>query len=142
MKSMVVNVEISAGVVLFRKEQDKVYYLLLHYQSGHWDFPKGPVEKGEHLQQTAIRELKEETGIGDAELLNGFKEELSYFFKKGNKVINKKVVFFAAETMQKEVVLSSEHAGYKWLPYKEALAQTTFKNAKQVLEKADKFLFK
>ncbi|HLD85514.1 MAG TPA: bis(5'-nucleosyl)-tetraphosphatase [archaeon] len=142
MKSMVVNVEISAGVVLFRKEQDKVYYLLLHYQSGHWDFPKGHVEKGEHLQQTAIRELKEETGIGDAELLNGFKEEVSYFFKKGNKVINKKVVFFAAETMQKEVVLSSEHAGYKWLPYKEALAQATFKNAKQVLEKADKFLFK
>lgn len=40
-------VEKSAGAVIFRKEEGKIYYLLLHYQARHWDFPKGHLEKGE-----------------------------------------------------------------------------------------------
>ena len=55
--------ETSAGIVIFRKEESKKLFLLLHYPSGHWDFVKGKMEKGETTQQTAIRETKEETGI-------------------------------------------------------------------------------
>ena len=33
--------ETSAGIVLFRKEESKILFLLLHYPSGHWDFVKG-----------------------------------------------------------------------------------------------------
>ncbi len=139
--------EISAGTIVFRKEAGKIMYLLLHYENKetkrkHWDFPKGHIEKGETLKQTALRELEEETGIKDAELVEGFKEAVSYFFKRQDKLISKKVVFFLAETKQPDVIISFEHIGYKWLPYEEALGQTTFKNAKQVLEKADKFIKK
>ena len=137
--------EISAGVILFRKEDKTQLYLLLHYEnkeSGkkHWDFPKGHIEKGESLKNTALRELEEETGIKNVKLLDNFKETISYFFKKEDKLISKKVIFFLAETKQSEIRLSFEHIGYKWLPYEEALQETTFKNAKQVLEKAHKFL--
>ena len=55
--------ETSAGIVIFRRENSKILFLLLHYPSGHWDFVKGKMEKGESVQQTAIRETKEETGI-------------------------------------------------------------------------------
>ena len=55
--------EISAGVVIFRRENSRILFLLLHYPSGHWDFVKGKIEKGETFHQTAIRETKEETGI-------------------------------------------------------------------------------
>ena len=141
--------EISAGVVIFRKESNKKLYLLLQYTAKHWHFPKGHVEeridtngrvRREKLEETALRELKEETGIEDIKLLPDFKEEISYFFKNGNKTISKKVVFFLAETKIEKVRLSFEHISYKWLTYNEALEQTTYKNVKQVLEKANKFL--
>ena len=132
--------EISAGVILFRKEEKHIKYLLLQYSANHWDFPKGHIEKGESLKQTALRELKEETGISDVKIIDNFKEEISYFFKKEGKTISKKVVFFLAETKQSDAKLSSEHIDYKWLPYESAVKQATFKNAKQVLEKANKFI--
>jgi len=55
--------ETSAGIVLFRKENSKNLFLLLNYPSGHWDFVKGKMEKGETTHETAIRETKEETEI-------------------------------------------------------------------------------
>ena len=72
-------VEKSAGAVIFRKEDDKIYYLLLHYQGGHWDFPKGNIEKGEKLEDTVRREVKEETGIENIKFALGFKEAIKYF---------------------------------------------------------------
>ena len=55
--------ETSAGIVIFRKEGSKKIFLLLHYPSGHWDFVKGKMEKGESTHQTAIRETKEDINV-------------------------------------------------------------------------------
>ncbi len=132
--------ERSAGAVVFRKEKNETYYLLLHYQAGHWDFPKGHIEEGESLKQTAIREIVEETGITDIVFLDGFKEKIEYFFKLENKAIFKVVMFFLAQTRTRGVNLSFEHTDFKWLSYKEALAQLTYKNAKEILKKAHNFL--
>ncbi|MGI0011383.1 MAG: NUDIX domain-containing protein, partial [Nitrosopumilaceae archaeon] len=59
--------ERSAGAVLFSETDSGKIFLLLNYPSGHWDFVKGNIEKGETLQQTVIREIREETGITDVE---------------------------------------------------------------------------
>ena len=134
--------EKSAGAVIFRRDNGEVCYLLLHYPVSHWDFPKGNIEKGERLAETIRREVKEETGIGDIEFISGFKEWIKYFFKIKDKNIFKIVTFFLAETKEKEVKISWEHEGYKWLPYKEAIEQLTFKNAKEILKKANEFLRK
>ena len=134
--------EKSAGAVVFRRENKKIYYLLLHYQWGHWDFPKGNIEKGEELKDTVKREVREETGIENIEFIPGFKENIKYFFKLKGKTIFKIVTFFLAETKEKEIKISREHVGFKWLPFKEALEQLTFKNAKEILKKANDFLKK
>ncbi|MBZ9572348.1 NUDIX domain-containing protein [Patescibacteria group bacterium] len=131
--------EKSAGAVIFRQERNKTYYLLLESQAG-WSFPKGVINRDEKPQDTARREIKEETGIEDIEFTPGFKENIKYFFKLKDKTIFKIVTFYLAETKTKEVRTSFEHIGYKWLPYEEALEQLTFKNAKEVLEKANNFL--
>lgn len=142
-------VEKSAGAIIFHKENNKIYYLLLHYQSGHWDFPKGNIEKGEKIEETAKREVKEETGIEDIKFIEGFKEWIKYFYKRtppkfgkreAGKTVFKIVTFLLAETKEKKVKISWEHQGYKWLPYEEALEQLTFKNAKEILKKANDFL--
>lgn len=133
-------IERSAGAIIFRKKEDKIYYLLLHYQFGHWDFPKGHIEKGEKSADTAIREVKEETGLDDLSVVEGFKETIKYFFKVQGKTIFKTVVFYLAEVKNEIVKISFEHTGYKWLPYQEVLKQLTFKNAKRILKKANDFL--
>ena len=55
--------EISAGAVVYFKNKDTIEYLLLHYKSGHWDFPKGHIEEGEEHKDTVEREIEEETSI-------------------------------------------------------------------------------
>lgn len=127
--------EISAGVILFRRAPEP-YYLLLHYESGHWDFPKGHIERGEDAQQTARRELKEETGISEVSFVDGYKQTLRYFFRQKGIGVFKIVIFFLAETEQSEISLSHEHIGFDWLPYDLAMSRLTFKNSQDLLAKA------
>ena len=133
-------VEKSVGAVIFRKEKGNIYYLVLHYEVGHWDFVKGKIEDDEKMKQTIIREAEEETGINDLEFINGFEERIEYFFKRNNKTIFKIVIFLLAETKIEKVKLSDEHIDFKWLNYEQALDQLTFDNAKTVLKKANDFL--
>ncbi len=132
--------ETSAGIVLFRKEESKILFLLLHYPSGHWDFVKGKMEQGESTHQTAIRETKEETGITDITFVENFEEWIEYNFKYQGELVQKKVVFFLAETKTKEIKISHEHSGYTWMDYNSSMEKTTFDNAKTVLTKAEKLL--
>ena len=134
--------EKSCGIVVFRKENGIRKYLLLHYPSGHWDFPKGHVEEGENEHETARRELEEETGISDLKFLDDFREPISYVYKKNRKPSNKQVVFFLGETGTKDIKISFEHKGSLWLPYAEALSKVTFENARKVLTLAEKFMQK
>src|SRR4030042_6066658 len=144
-------IERSAGAVIFRKEKDTQKYLLLHYAGGHWDFPKGNIEKGEKSEEAAGREIFEETGIKDIEFVPGFKETVKYFYKRTppkydkdetGKTVLKTVVFFLTQTKTKKIKISWEHQGFKWLPYEEALEQLIFKNAKEILQKASDFISK
>ena len=114
--------------------------MLLHYPSGHWDFVKGKMEKGETTNQTAVRETQEETGITDITFVKDFEEWIEYNFKYQGELVQKKVVFFLAETKTKEIKISHEHSGYTWMDYNSAMEKTTFDNAKTVLTKAQKLI--
>jgi len=132
--------ETSAGIILFRKEDAKILFLLLHYPSGHWDFVKGKIEDGESTHETAIREAKEETGITDIIFLKNFEEWIKYDFQYQGELVHKKVVFFLAETKTKQVMISHEHLDYIWMDYNTSMEKTTFENAKTVLTKAQMLL--
>ena len=134
--------ETSAGIVLFRKVDSKILFLLLHYPSGHWDFIKGKMEKGESTHETAIREAKEETGITDIIFLENFEEWIKYDFQYQGELVHKKVVFFLAETKTKEIMISHEHLDYTWMDYNTSMEKTTFENAKTVLTRAQILLTK
>ena len=134
--------EKSCGAVVFRKQKGVVQYLLLHYTAGNWDFPKGAQEKKETEEQAAAREVKEETGIEDIEFVEGFKESVKYFYKKGEETIFKEVIFFLVQSLTEHVTLSSEHIGYAWLSYDNAFKKLTFNTSKELLRKSNQFLFK
>ncbi len=131
--------EKSCGAVVYAKNSEPSY-LLLHYEAGHWDFVKGNVEKGENEKETALRELQEETGITDAKFIDGFKEKINYFYKRQGETVSKEVIFFLIETHTTQVVISFEHIGYEWQPYQKAMEKLTFKNARDILKKANDFM--
>jgi bis(5'-nucleosidyl)-tetraphosphatase len=131
--------EKSCGAVVFLKNTD-IKYLLLHYGAGHWDFVKGNVEPHESEKETVIRELQEETGIADAQFIEGFREKIEYFYRRQGATIHKEVIFFLIETHTEKVELSFEHVGYTWLDYQSAMERLTFKNAKAALQKAYELL--
>jgi len=131
--------EKSAGAIVYRKEKEPMF-LLLHYEMGHWDFPKGKIEANEKGLETVKREIQEETGIKDIKILKDFKEKIHYYYKFEGELITKTVVFYLAKTDTENVKLSFEHIGFIWLPYEKAIDKLTYKNAKEILKKANDFL--
>jgi len=134
--------ERSSGAILFsiNNESTKLVFLLLHYASGHWDFPKGNIESGEDEVQAAYREIFEETGIQNVHFLKGFRKKIQYHYIRGNKSIRKEVIFYIARTNTKEIILSNEHVGYAWKDYNQALNQLTYKSAKNLLTEVKMYL--
>ena len=136
--------ERSAGAVVFHENKSRKYLLLKYAGKEHeyWDFVKGNIEKNENEKETVVRELKEETGIDNVDFIVGFKEKIHFFYKRDDKLISKDVVFYLLKTDETKVKISFEHIGYDWLEYEKALKQATFKNAKDILKKAEAFLKK
>jgi 8-oxo-dGTP pyrophosphatase MutT (NUDIX family) len=134
--------EYSAGIVIFRINNGQREYLLLHYSSGHWDFPKGHIEPGESKEEAALRELDEETGL-HAAIINGFEESFSYYHRlpPSGELAYKTVYFFVGQVSTKaSISLSHEHQNYCWLSAKAAIDKLTYDNAKQLLQHVDLFL--
>ena len=133
--------EKSCGIVLFYSDE----FLIIQHSTesnelkGHWDFPKGHVEKGESETQTALRELAEETGIKNLKLLPGFSHNISYNLIKDEKEISKDVTFFVGVTNETNVILSEEHQDYAWLTYDSAIERLTYNNAKESLAISNEF---
>jgi bis(5'-nucleosidyl)-tetraphosphatase len=135
--------EVSAGSVVFFDSPDgKLEYLVLHYPAGHWDFPKGAIEKGETELQAAAREVMEETGIKIESFVPNFRKVIEYRYRKKEGLSHKQVIFFLAKALTKNVTLSFEHSGYQWLDFARAVKRLTFENARNVLREANDFLTK
>ena len=56
------------------------------------------------------------------------------------KIFIKQLFFFLAKTDEKKITLSHEHNDFVWLGYNDAQKKITFRNAKNVLSKANEFL--
>ena len=132
--------EKSCGAAVFREENGVREYLLLRYTERHWDLPKGHVEAGENEEQTARREITEETGISMLDFIPSFKKTIAYRFSRKGALVPKEVVFFIARTNEKQVRLSHEHIGFEWLPFESAVRKMTYKNAQSVLIAAEEHL--
>lgn len=148
--------EKSAGAIIFYKEKGGIIkYLFLKHRAGHWNLPKGLIEKEEKLQEAALREVKEETGLKNVKFINGFKETIRYFFRakydyqikerglKMGQAVMKFVTYFLMESEDKNVKLSFEHEGFEWLEFNEAMERLKkLKNMQPVFKKAHQFLTK
>lgn len=130
--------ERSCGAVIFSGNGEKRKFLLIkNKRSAHWGFPKGHVEKGETNEETALREIKEETGL-DVKLIPEFASRSEYTIQGK---VEKNVTIFLARTLSEEVVLQEEEIESSvWLDYQKAMKTLKFENDKTILKKAYNFM--
>ena len=124
--------EKSCGAVVFRNKNDNIQVLLIrHLNGGHWAFPKGHVEKGETEEQTALREVLEETGLA-VELDNRYRQVVSYSPKKD---VVKNVVYFVATASSDAATVAQEEeiSQIVWVDMHNAADYVSFDNDKKVL---------
>lgn len=139
--------EISCGgvPVYFKKSLKRItkpLYLLVQHRGPlrYWAFPKGRQSLGESYEQTAIREIREETGQTNFKIMKRLISDSIYFPKRGPKTIVKKVVFFLVRFFSKEIKLSTEHINWRWATFEEALSLLTFYDYQRVLEESHELL--
>lgn len=129
--------EKSTGAVIFTEENTVRNYLVLHSTLGHTTLCKGHVEGSETEHETAIREIREETGL-TVDFIDGFREVITYSPKPG---VVKDVVFFLARLSGGELTCQPEEvADARFLPFEEALEALTHPSDRDTLQKARAFL--
>ncbi|EKE19118.1 MAG: hypothetical protein ACD_9C00128G0001 [uncultured bacterium] len=138
--------EKSVGGVIYRENKGKPLFLLVQYRSWQWDFPKGHVEEGETEEQTLRREVFEETGISDLEILPNFRSSVRYFYvAKGNEkkerrdqgrgiYIFKNAVYFAVKTTEEDVKIDFENKDFVWLSYEDTYKKLKNSGSKKVIQ--------
>jgi bis(5'-nucleosidyl)-tetraphosphatase len=145
--------EKSVGIILYRIDaQEGIQYLLLYLRGDYWNVPKGHMEEGESEAETAVRELREETGIAGVQVIDGWRQQTQFMFKekhgtKSGEFIRKDLVLYLAELpvgqQVKPLVNEGEGEkinGYAWLPFKVASKYLKFKNLKEILTEAESFI--
>ena len=130
--------EKSCGAIVYRKYHGNTEILLIkHIGSGHWSFPKGHVEEGETELETAMREIKEETGI-DVMLDPTFRELVTYSPKKDTQKV---VVYFIAKAKPgSPVPQENEVAEVRWVEINRAAELLVYDNDRCIVNKAKKFI--
>ena len=115
--------EPTAGGVVFRRDQDgAVEFLLIQDHKDRWTIPKGHIEEGETAQQTAIREIGEEAGLKDVEVL-GWLGKIHFRYRRLEKLvlISQQVYLMRVRTDGNEIQKEEWMNGIKWFKFQDAL---------------------
>ncbi|RMA78623.1 NUDIX domain-containing protein [Metamycoplasma subdolum] len=135
-KNQKVFKEKSCGAIVFKKVNDLLHVLLVEQNVGNWSFPKGHVEEGESEEETAIREVKEETNI-DINIIPNFREISTYSPKL---FTMKDVIFFVAKPTSDILIKQDEEIKVvEWVSIKSAKNRITHDSDIEILNKAVEF---
>ena len=126
----------AAGGAVLNNEKDEVLMILRH---GRWDLPKGKKNSGERNRETAIREVMEETGLQELEIIK--KISVTYhFYRRNKRLIIKKTHWFLMNARRRQELNPARDEGIekvKWVPFEKAIQKSnkTFRSITEVLEK-------
>jgi 8-oxo-dGTP pyrophosphatase MutT (NUDIX family) len=135
--------EISAGGVVYRKQRGTVEVALIRVRK-RWGLPKGRVEEGEGLQETALREVREETGL-DGKIVAKL-GDITYWYtnktKEGETIrIFKRVYFYLVRWLKGDVSRHDDEVEEVcWFPMDEALRRIAYPTEREIVNKAKALL--
>ena len=129
------NKETSIGAIVFKKLSNKFRFLILRRRDNSiWEFPKGHIKTDESEYDTLKRELSEELGIKEYDLVKDFREEISYVSSRN---VVRKFVFYLLN-WDGAIKESEEHIEHKWITLEEASEYFEHKDIIRLLKKAEK----
>ena len=130
--------EYSCGAVVYRVINGEYRFLLIkNKRSAHWGFPKGHVENDETPEETARREVLEETGL-NIELIPDFESRSEYTIQ--GKVEKSVTIFLARTSDTRTIIQREEIEDYVWLNYGKAMTTLKFENDRSILSGAHDFM--
>lgn len=128
--------EVSAGGVVFKPNRQPELLLILD-RYGHWTLPKGRVEIGETVEQAALREIREETGIQGR--IVGKVGEASYTYQDYRGTVDKIVHYFLVEAAGNEgrpKAQLSEIRDARWFSLDDSVARFGYDNTLPIVNRA------
>ncbi len=134
--------EFSSGGVVFKKIKNNVFWLVSRsmpstlYPKAIWRLPKGWIDEGESVENAALREVREETGV-EAEIVKKI-ETIKYFYTHPTRgrVFKFVTLFLMKWIKDLPEGFDNETSEIAWLPFSEAYIKLTISNEKKVLSKA------
>ena len=132
--------EKSCGGIVCTIRNGRIEYLLIEESGGFHSFPKGHMETGESERETAIREIREETGL-KLDLIEGFRE-VDEYIPAENAGVCRQVVYFLAEYSEQlpRIEIPEEVRSIKSLDLEAALALLEHEGPRRILLAADRYI--
>lgn len=131
--------EISSGGIVYRRTKGITEVALIRVR-GRWCLPKGHVEEGEAVQETALREVREETGLAGNAV--GKIGDITYWYtnrtKEGETIrIFKRVYFYLIRYLKGDLRHHDEEAEEaSWMPIEEAIKKLYYPTERETMRKA------
>ena len=135
------KIEKSCGAVVYTCKGETIHYVIIRSPEGFYGYPKGHMEAGETEEETALREIREETGL-DVKLVDGFRTIDEHpHVRPGKPTVMKRMVYFLAEfSGQTPCAQEGEVTEIKLLSFEEAMGVFQFESSRRILREANKFL--
>ena len=117
-----VREETAGGVVFRRSGEGKVEILMIQDAKNRWTIPKGHVEEGERLEEAAIREVREETGLKEIRIL-GSLGKTNFRYRREDKLIlmTQHMYLMAARGDTADIQKEAWMKGIRWFSSADAL---------------------
>jgi 8-oxo-dGTP pyrophosphatase MutT (NUDIX family) len=132
-----VREEKSAGGVVLRRIDGRLHVLLIKDPYGKWGLPKGHLEGAEEPPAAGLREVGEETGLGDLELGPKLRT-IDWYFRLKGQLIHKHCTFYLMVSDMGDPVPEEAEGitACRWVPLFEAIDAVEYENAREVVRDA------
>jgi 8-oxo-dGTP pyrophosphatase MutT (NUDIX family) len=131
------RLETSAGGIVVRLIDGQPRILLIRDSYRNWGFPKGHLEEGETAAEAALREVREETGLGDLAMVGAI-DTIDWHFRFRGRLVHKTCHFFLMHTRHARTrpQRSEGITACRWVSIDEAETAISYANARDVLRQA------
>jgi 8-oxo-dGTP diphosphatase len=132
----------SAGGVIFKKEDSLFYVALIAIKNKTiWTLPKGLIDEGESIEESAIREVREETGLIGSIVKKIGEKSYWFYLREKNAKCRKKVTYFLIRYEGGNIDdYCWEVDEARWYEINEAIKMVSYKSDKDILKEAKRIL--